>query len=82
MDAQWYYQISKKIQLMTPQNILVSVLMTSYNRASFVANAIESVLASTYTNFEFIICDDCSTDGTYEIEKEYAKQFNSGIFFM
>ena len=48
--------------------ILVSVLMTSYNRANFIAAAIESVLASTYTNFEFIICDDCSTDGTYEIE--------------
>lgn len=46
--------------------------MTSYNRESFVALAIESVLASTYTNFEFIICDDCSTDQTYAIEQEYA----------
>jgi glycosyltransferase involved in cell wall biosynthesis len=46
--------------------------MTSYNREVFVASAIESVLASTYTNFEFIICDDCSTDQTYAIEQEYA----------
>ena len=55
-------------------DILVSVLMTSYNREGFIAEAIESVLASTYTNFEFIICDDCSTDGTYQIEQYYAKK--------
>lgn len=54
------------------QKVLVSVLMTSYNRKGFVATAIESVLASSYRDFEFIICDDCSTDGTYEIEQKYA----------
>lgn len=53
---------------------MVSVLLTSYNRKGFVATAIESVLASTYSNFEFIICDDASTDGTYEIEQQYAAQ--------
>lgn len=53
-------------------NPLVSVLMTSYNREKYITEAIESVLASTYTNFEFIICDDCSADDTYEIEKKYA----------
>ena len=52
--------------------VLVSVLMTSYNREKYITEAIESVLASTYTNFEFIICDDCSEDSTYEIEKKYA----------
>ena len=51
---------------------LISVIMTSYNREKFVAVAIESILASTYTNFEFIICDDCSDDDTFEIEKKYA----------
>lgn len=51
---------------------LISVIMTSYNREKFVAVAIESILASTYTNFEFIICDDCSEDDTFEIEKKYA----------
>ena len=55
-------------------SFLISVIMTSYNREKFVADAIESVLASTYTNFEFIICDDCSVDGTFEIEKKYAAQ--------
>jgi glycosyltransferase involved in cell wall biosynthesis len=50
---------------------LVSVLMTSYNREKYIAEAIESVLASTYKNFELIIVDDGSKDKTVEIAKEY-----------
>jgi len=52
---------------------LVSVLMTCYNREDYVSEAIESVLASTYSNFELIIVDDCSTDKTVEIVKDYEK---------
>ncbi|MEO6327602.1 MAG: glycosyltransferase family 2 protein [Ginsengibacter sp.] len=55
---------------------LVSVLMTAYNRQQFIAEAIESVLASTYTNFELIISDDCSTDGTVINAKKYAEKDN------
>src|SRR5690349_18425307 len=51
---------------------LVSVLMTSYNREKYIAEAIESVLASSYKNFELIIVDDCSRDKTVAIAKEYA----------
>ena len=50
---------------------LVSVLMTSYNREDYIAEAIESVLASTYSNFELIIVDDCSTDKTVSIIKDF-----------
>jgi glycosyltransferase involved in cell wall biosynthesis len=50
---------------------LVSVLMTAYNREQFITEAIESVLASTYSNFELIITDDCSTDRTLEIAREF-----------
>lgn len=50
---------------------LVSVLTTSYNRADFISEAIESVLASTLEDFEYIIVDDRSTDDTYEIAKSY-----------
>jgi glycosyltransferase involved in cell wall biosynthesis len=53
---------------------LVSVLMTSFNREKFIGAAIESVLASTYKNFELIICDDASKDKTVEIAKLYADQ--------
>jgi glycosyltransferase involved in cell wall biosynthesis len=51
---------------------LVSVLMTAYNRELYIAEAIESVLASTYTNFELIIVDDVSKDKTVEIARAYA----------
>ncbi|MCW3090875.1 MAG: glycosyltransferase family 2 protein [Ferruginibacter sp.] len=51
---------------------LVSVLMTAYNREKFISEAIESVLASTYSNFELIIVDDCSVDNTLAIVKKMA----------
>ena len=50
---------------------LVSVLMTAYNREKYIAEAVESVLASTYKNFELIIVDDCSADNTVAIAKSY-----------
>lgn len=50
---------------------LVSVLMTAYNREKYIAAAIESVLASTWSDFELIIVDDCSKDGTVEIARSY-----------
>ena len=50
---------------------LVSVLMTAYNREKYIAEAIESVLASTFTDFELIIVDDCSKDKTIEIARKY-----------
>ena len=55
---------------------MVSVLMTSYNREGYIAEAIESVLASTYENFELIIVDDASTDKTVEIAKRYEEKDN------
>ncbi len=55
---------------------LVSVLMTAYNRQGFIVEAIESVLASTYTNFELIIVDDCSMDNTVSIARSYEQKDN------
>lgn len=51
---------------------LVSILMTAYNRQQFIAEAIESVLASTYINWELIIVDDGSSDNTVAIAQSYA----------
>lgn len=53
---------------------VVSVLMTSYNRERYIGEAIESVLASTFTDFELIISDDRSTDRTVEIAQSYSKR--------
>ncbi len=55
---------------------LVSVLMTVYNREKYIAEAIESVLASTYTNWELIIVDDQSKDNSLEIAKSYEAKDN------
>jgi glycosyltransferase involved in cell wall biosynthesis len=52
-------------------SILVSVLMTAYNREKYIAEAIESVLASTFKDFELIVVDDCSFDQTVEIARKY-----------
>lgn len=51
---------------------IVSVLMTAYNREAFLREAIESVLASSLQDFELIVVDDASTDGTFEIARSYA----------
>jgi glycosyltransferase involved in cell wall biosynthesis len=45
--------------------------MTAYNREKYIAEAIESVLASSFTDFELIIVDDCSADSTVEIARPY-----------
>jgi glycosyltransferase involved in cell wall biosynthesis len=49
----------------------VSVLMTAYNREKYISDAIESVLSSSYRDFELIIVDDCSQDSTVEIARQY-----------
>ncbi len=46
---------------------LVSIIMPSYNTAEYIGEAIASVIAQTYTNWELIIIDDCSTDNTEEV---------------
>lgn len=43
---------------------LVSIIMPAYNCEKYVGKAIESILNQTYTNFELLIADDCSRDGT------------------
>lgn len=52
-------------------NDLVSVIMPSYNTAKYISETIESVLTQTYTNWELIIVDDCSTDNTDEVVKPF-----------
>ena len=53
---------------------LVSVIITSYNRELFIAETIQSVLASSYKEYEIIIVDDCSTDKTQSIIYDFICQ--------
>ncbi len=46
--------------------------MSAYNHKSFVAEAIESVLQQTFTDFEFLIADDHSSDGTDDVIRRYS----------
>ncbi len=53
-------------------NDLVSVIMPCYNCSSTIARSIESVQAQTYSNWELLITDDCSSDNTLEIVRKKA----------
>ncbi len=62
----------------------VSVVIPCYNQAHYVNEAIESVLAQTYRNYEIIVVDDGSTDGTADVVARYpsvrlVRQANKGI---
>lgn len=53
---------------------MVSVLMSTFNEAAFVEEAVESILSQTFVDFEFIIVDDDSTDGTRPILRNFDDQ--------
>jgi glycosyltransferase involved in cell wall biosynthesis len=55
---------------------LVSIGLPVYNGAKYLKLALDSLLAQSYTNFEVIISDNASTDGTQQICKEYAAKDN------
>lgn len=65
---------------------LVSIIMPSYNSEAYISDSINSILAQTYTNWELLIVDDCSTDNTVEVIRSfndrrirlYSNEVNSG----
>ena len=60
---------------------LVSVVMPVYNPGKYLVDAIDSILSQTFSNFEFIIVDDASTDGSWKIIKSFAKKDSRIIAF-
>lgn len=52
----------------------ISIVFTSYNHKEYLHQALDSLLAQTFKEFELIIIDDCSTDGSKEILKEYSSK--------
>ena len=65
---------------------MVSVIIPSYNHCAYIKQAIDSVLDQTFSDFELLIIDDASTDGSHEVIREFddpritywAKETNSG----
>lgn len=66
--------MQEKMTKKQPDAPLVSVVMPVYNTEKYVGEAIQSILDQTFTNFEFIIIDDGSTDRSWEIIQEYARK--------
>lgn len=57
-----------------PYPVMASVVIPVLNRAKYIGNAIERCLEQTFKDFEVIVVDNGSTDGTVEIVQEYAKK--------
>lgn len=55
-------------------NKLVSIIMGVYNCENRIEECIESIQAQTYTNWELIICDDCSVDNTFSVISDISKK--------
>lgn len=56
---------------MSNSAIKISVIMPSYNKAAYIGETIESVISQTYQNWELIIVDDFSTDGSMSVISAY-----------
>ena len=51
---------------------LISIIMPTYNRASYIEEALDSIKKQTFTDYEIIVVDDGSTDNTKEILENYS----------
>ncbi|SNY15304.1 Glycosyltransferase involved in cell wall bisynthesis [Orenia metallireducens] len=58
----------------------ISVIMSVYNNQDYLRESIESIINQTYKDFEFIITDDCSTDNSVNIIREYTNKDKRIIF--
>ena len=52
----------------------ISIAMATYNGAKYIREQLDSILGQSISDFELVICDDCSTDDTYSILKQYAEK--------
>lgn len=62
---------------MQPNNPLVSIIVITYNSSEFILETLESIKDQTYKNIELIVSDDCSSDRTVEICKEWIENNKS-----
>ena len=60
-------------------NPAVSVVIPMYNVEKYIGDCLDSLLAQTFTNFEVIIVDDCSTDNSCAVVENYTPRFNGRL---
>ena len=57
----------------------ISVIIPMFNAEKYLADCLTSILAQSFTNFEVVIVDDCSTDNSVEVIKSFAPQFGERL---
>jgi glycosyltransferase involved in cell wall biosynthesis len=62
--------------------VKVSIIVPAYNSESFIADALESIRSQTYTDYEVLVIDDHSSDGTYEVARKFGESFFGPRFKM
>lgn len=61
---------------------LVSIIMATFNCADTLPEALESIAAQTYPNWELVVCDDASTDSTSDVLEEFAKAHGDRVLVL
>ena len=65
---------------MSNKDVLVSVCVITFNQKAYIQQALDSILSQkTNFDYEILIHDDCSTDGTIEILKKYKEKYPDTI---
>ena len=59
--------------------MLVSISVITYNSSKYILDTLDSVKAQTYPNLELVISDDCSTDNTIDLCKDWVKRTKIGL---
>src|SRR5699024_220064 len=70
-----YENLSVKIDEVVKREEKVSIIVPTYNAEDLVHVALDSLLKQTWKNIEIIVVDDCSSDGTWEIVKQYETNY-------
>lgn len=68
-----------RIYLCSEKKVAVSVIIPMFNAEKYIGECLDSLLIQTFTDFEVIIVDDCSTDNSINIVEDYAPKFNGRL---
>ncbi len=79
MDFFLEFKLGAMVEYNTTASPLVSVFMPTYNHEHLLAASIESVLDQDFDDYELVIGDDASTDGTYQVAAQYQQRYPDKI---